>query len=646
MLNAFFFLLSLTLKTKSFKMIKYQKEGGKSVKKKLMTMVCAALVLSGCRTNGRQIDASFNADVYRDYMTEDNKIDSINYLATDKEKNLSLVGNLVDGLVETDKYGNLKPALAQDIGSPNADNTVWEFNIRGEVPWVTSDGTETGYFVTADDFVVGLKYVLDHESAYQDLITSLIYNADQYVAGNVSFDDVGIEYVDDYTIRYTLKSPCSYFNTYLLNGGFYPLEQYLIDEVGDDFATSPETLWYNGAYYLTKYTEDKIEYKKNKSYWEVGQVSFENGSVTLVDDNEAALKLFKQGRLSYAFIDETYAEDNRQHLDQHMYMSAVSPETYLFMFNFNTTNPVLKKALANTDFRKAIFYGMNTDGAFVTKVADNEKEDMNKSDEQATADTGNKNIVNASVQSTIIPTGFATKSDGIDYVTLGNLASFSGKTNYDADKYSQYQGLAVGALSQDTEVSFPIEIRVPINAEHPEKLLEFNRMTSKFDSSFVTFKTILYTYGTPGNDDVVKYDDIKNNYDMTLVSVGADNGDPSTYLSEFKVDGKLNQVNSHFSDEIYDGLFEVANTLTTSDARLLAFAECETYLLDKAYVIPFSHGDLYYKVSSINDYSLPRGTYGLSRYKLKGVKASEQAITINERAEMKNAYEEAKNSSI
>lgn len=616
------------------------------MKKKLMTIICTALVLSGCRTNGRQIDASFNAEVYRDYMTEDNKIDSINYLITDKEKNLSLIGNLVDGLVETDKYGNLKPALAQDIGIPNADNTVWEFRIRGDVPWVTSDGSESGYLVTADDFVCGLKYVLDHDSAYKDLVASLIYNADQYIAGNVSFDDVGIQYVDNYTIRYTLKNPCSYFNTYLLNGGFYPLEPYLIEEQGDNFATSPETMWYNGAYYLSNFSEDKIDYKKNRSYWEVGQVSFENGSIRLVDDNEEALKLFKQGSLSYAFIDESYAENNRQHLDQHMYMSAVSPETYLFMFNFNTTNPVLKKALANADFRKAIFYGINTEGAFVTKVADNEKDDINKSDEQATADTGNKNIVNASVQSTIIPTGFATKSDGIDYVTLGNLASFSGKSNYDAEKYTQYQSAALSAFSQDSEVTFPIDIRVPIDVNNPQKLQEFNRMTSKFDSSFVTFKPVLYTTGTASNEDVVEYDDIKNDYDMMLVSVGADNGDPSTYLSEFKTDGQLNQTYSHFSDEIYDGLFEVANALTTSDARLLAFAECETYLLDKAYVIPFSHGDLYYKVSSINDYSLPSGTYGLSRYKLKGVKASEQAITINERAEMKNAYEEAKNTSI
>ena len=66
--------------------------------------------------------------------------------------------------------------------------------------------------------------------------------------------------------------------------------------------------------------------------------------------------------------------------------------------------------------------------------------------------------------------------------------------------------------------------------------------------------------------------------------------------------------------------------------------------INKGYVVPFSHGKLSYKVSSINDYSMPRGTYGLARFKLKGVKATENAITTMERNEMKEAYQEAKSS--
>ena len=99
-------------------------------------------------------------------------------------------------------------------------------------------------------------------------------------------------------------------------------------------------------------------------------------------------------------------------------------------------------------------------------------------------------------------------------------------------------------------------------------------------------------------------------------------------------------------DEVYDALYSAASVIKDADSRLKALAECEAYLITKGFVVPYSHGKLSYKVSSINDYTMPRGSYGLSRFKLKGVKATENAVTIKERDEFKAAYEEAKSSAI
>ena len=176
------------------------------MKKKLCALLAFSMLLVGCKSNGRQIDASYDVDVYKDYMTMDNRVDSLNYLVTDKEKNLSLLGNLIDGLVETDRYGNLKPALAQDVGSASEKNKVWDFSIRGDVAWVDSNGKPTGYNVTADDFLTGIEYVLDkdHASKYQKQVASLIKNGEKYLKGKATFDEVGIEVVNEYTIRFTL----------------------------------------------------------------------------------------------------------------------------------------------------------------------------------------------------------------------------------------------------------------------------------------------------------------------------------------------------------------------------------------------------------------------------------------------------------
>lgn len=607
------------------------------MKKKTALILCLAMLLSGCRTNGRQIDASYDATEYRDYMTEDNRVDSLNYLLTDKEKNLSLLGNLVDGLVEMDKYGNLKPAMAQDVGISSDQAKVWDFSIRGDVNWVDYQGNATGEVVTADDFLCGLQYVLDHRetSAYYDQIVSLIKNAKEYVEGKVSFDEVGIEAINAYTLRFTLTSSCSYFNTYLLNGGFYPVSRTLLAEVGDDFATAPDKMWYNGAYYLTKYEEDEILFKRNGQYWEVGQVSFDEGSIILVENNEEALKRFKSGKLSYAYIDADYVENHASDIDSHLYMSAISPESYVFLFNFESANTDFKKAVQNQDFRSAIFYGLNANAAFLTKETD-------KSDDSSESAVAPE--LDVSLQSTIIPNGFVTKTDGTDYVTLGSLANFSGKMNYDAQQSQNDMQKAMIALNQ--EVTFPIEIKVPVSDEHPELISELTRLFSSFDETFIQFTLVNYT--TDETSDLPSAEEIfnQNAYDMVLVSLKAQNGDPSTYLKELTSTGKSNQQYSHFKDEVYDSLFAAANKFSDNDKRLMSFAECEAYLLGKAYVIPFSHGQLSYKVSSINDYSMPTGTYGLARYKLKGVKALEQAITISERAELQAAYEEAKKSAL
>lgn len=616
--------------------------------KKICTFLACALLLTACKTNGRQISATYDPEVYRDYMTESNDIDNLNYLVTDKQKNLSLLGNLIDGLVETDRYGNLKPAMAQDVGAVSDDAKVWDFSIRGDVPWVDHEGKETGYYVTADDFICAIEYVLndDHQSSYQREVASLLKNGEKYLKGEVTFDEVGIEAINDYTLRFTLAKSCSYFNTYLLNGGFYPICRTLLNEVGDDFATAPDKMWYNGAYYLNEYSDQNIVFEKNETYWEIGQVSFEKGTITRVADDNEALELFKKGDLSYAFVDEAYAEKNGSSIDSHMYMSAVSPESYVYVFNFSSTNKNTKKALANEDFRKAIFYGFNVDSAFVTKESSVEAEDRNKTEQQAQEDTVNKKQVNASVQSTIIPNGFVTRSDGADYVTLGSLGLFSGKSNYDAEAMASSAKLAMDALSQEG-VTFPVEIKIPVNADHSQEALEINRMTEGFDDTFVTFTLIYYTENQDQvSDDVVYMDDLMKakNYDLLSLAIHADNGDPSTYLGQLCAEGSINAVYSHFKDEVYESLYASANQFTDNDKRLMSFAECEAYLLNKAYVIPFSHGKLSYKVSSINDYTMPSGTYGLAHYKLKGVKATETALTVNERLELKAAYEEAKSS--
>ncbi len=596
--------------------------------------LCGLLALSGCRSNGRQISADFDEDYYHDYMTPDTMITSLNYLVDNSENSARLYGNLVDGLVETDRYGNLKSALAQDIGVPNDDASTWDFMIREGVSWVNYQGEQTGENVKADDFVYAIEYVLDanNHSAYRNQVAGLLKNGAAYVNGEVDFDEVGVKAVNDYTVRYTLEKPCVYFNTYLLNGGFYPVSRNLVAQSAERFAQSPEYLWYNGAYFLTGFSDKNITYSKNEYYWDVSQTTFNGGSIVQVEDDDEALEMFRKGDLSYAYVSDSYASDHGSEIDTHLFADADNDASYFYIFNFDSENENVKKALDNENFRKALFYGLDTRNVLGVKKANGEDEISN---------------LDTSAKSTLIPSGFATNNRGTDYLMLGSLSQYTTSPNYNSDKQVEYQGKAMAELA-DT-VTFPLEIRVPVQADNQRSLANFSSVFSNFDPNFVSFKAVSYHLDNHDqSEDSVSFDKLlkDNDYDLILTSIYASCGDPSTYLDKLQSDGYVNRMYGHFQDEIYDSLCAAASQMTDLDSRLQAYAECESYLLSKAYIIPFSHGYQRYKVTSINDYTRLQGSYGLAKFKLKGVSATNQAVTINERQAFKAAYEEAKSTGV
>lgn len=83
------------------------------------------------------------------------EIKTLNYLKTSETNEFGALANMIDSLVDYNKYGVVQPCLATEWKS-NEDNTVWTFKIRENVKWVTKDKKEYGD-VVAQDFVDGCK---------------------------------------------------------------------------------------------------------------------------------------------------------------------------------------------------------------------------------------------------------------------------------------------------------------------------------------------------------------------------------------------------------------------------------------------------------------------------------------------------------
>ena len=328
---------------------------------------------------------------------------TFNYLTSDKQQSARFYCNMVDGLVENDKYGNIVGAIAKSykIGENAAGKQTFTFELKKGVYWVNND-TAAMYkvdgkeqMVTAHDFVAGLKYVLDPISGSKttSIVTNFVDGAEEYLAKKskgeeAKFDElVGIKAIDDFTLEYTLAYPAPYFLSALTYSPYLPVSQAYLDEVGTDFGANGDSILSNGAFTLDEHvTNSKAVFKKNPYYYDKKHVYFdtlerkyvandatpdttrlwfESGEIdsfaVSTKDTEGYIKYVKGGAEGTGTI-QNPANDLCQSF------SSFYDTTFVGTWNFNRTywsnttkTDAQKKATAtailNKDFRLAFLYG-------------------------------------------------------------------------------------------------------------------------------------------------------------------------------------------------------------------------------------------------------------------------------------------------
>ena len=569
----------------------------------------ASGVLAACSSSG----SSAKGEKVFSYMYETDP-DSLNYLTTGKAAVTNITNNVVDGLLENDRYGNLVPSMAEDW-SVSQDGLTYTYTIRKDAKWYTAEGEEYAD-VKAKDFVTGLKYAADQKSDGLYLVQESIKGLDAYVKGEIKdFAEVGIKAIDDYTIQYTLNKPESFWNSKTTMGVLAPVNEEFLNSKGEDFgkATDPSSILYNGPYLLKSLvTKSSVEFEKNPNYWDKENVHIDKVKLAFWDgqDTNKPAENFKDGSFTMARLFPTsasYPELEKEFKDNIVYTQQDSA-TFLvgtnidrqsYKYTSKTTDEQktsTKKALLNKDFRQAIAFGFDRT-SYASQV---------NGQSGATKLLRNLFVPPAFVQADGKNFGDLVKDKLVTYGDEWKDVNLNDAQDglYNPEKAKAELAKAKEAL-QAEGVQFPIHLDMPVDQTNTTKVQRVQSLKQSLEATLGAENVVVDIQQLQKDEvlNITYFAETAAGEDWDLsdnVGWSPDFADPSTYLDIIKPSvgentktylgfdsGTNNAAAKQVGLEDYEKMVvEAGNETSDISKRYETYAAAQAWLTDSALLIP------------------------------------------------------------
>lgn len=587
--------------------------------KRALSIALCALLMTACLTGAGMAEEKALNTLYS------SEISTLNYLTTSTTKDFAISANVIDTLVEYDRYGNIQPSLAEKW-EMSEDGLTWTFHLRRDAVWVNAKG-EVQANVTANDFVSAAKYLLDDKNASStaDLFYSVIAGAEAYYESTVpaaegeaaktpvDFETVGVKALDEYTLQYTLAYPCAYFESMMTYVCFMPVYGPFLEEKGDRFGVADDenSILYCGAYILSEFKPQEVRVlSKNPAYWDKDNVKIDTIRSTFNKEaSSIGAEMYKRGEIDSASIDVTTAASWLKDPETEKLIRPVrqtSFYSYFYCLNFDANFDEAyepenwTKAVNNEAFRKSLYHGLDRVKAMLITEPDNPE---------------------SIIFNTIVPTNYATL-DGIDYTLVGDLKPITelGTGTFDAEKALAFKAQAIEELTA-AGATFPVKI-----------LLKYNPRVSGWDNECLVIEQQLEALlGTDYIDVIVEagpadgfLSEVRRsgNYALLKCNWGPDYADPQTFTDPFRKGNNYSFIDKSADTEALDyyyGLVEAAKAEAFDlTVRYETFAKAEAFLIEHAYVIPFGFGNGGYVASRIDPFTSQFAPYGFTNERYKG----------------------------
>ena len=634
---------------------------------------------TGGSTSGAAAPNTTGATPLKEFISFESgnrELESWNMLYTQKAEDANVVTNLWDGLLSFDCYGKVVPAIASSW-EHNDDSTVWTFHLRDDVDWVDVNG-EVKDHLTSKDFLVGFEWVMNaykNEANNTSMPNDTVVGAADYyeqtkaagdAAADMTYEDmlaagVGIEAPDDYTLVFTCKDPCPYFDTVAAYNSFYPVAPALLDGLGIEGFRGCDntTMWYNGPYVVEEYIQGNTKsYIPNPSYYDAANVSrFERMTITMISDGTISLQLYENRELDEVDLGEssiaTIQADPSNEYNQQMCEKRPKKFSYCFIFNYDkrktdgTADENWNKAIANKAFRQCFSKGLELSKFFSRYNPINPL----KCENDFFTMSGLCYTTDGTDYTSLVAKELGLDGEKYDGKTMKRLRANNGDIT-DLKKQAMDELSAIG-------VTFPVHCSYYILAGS----------TTALDSATVLKQCFTDSFG----DDFIVLD-IETFVSSTMKEVvapklqsfvhmgwGADFGDPINFLTQIIVHDdnayySCNMTNiegiaengaadyqkdlvaayEQFTDLVNEGRVIVNDT----DARYAAFAKAEAYFLEENLIFPTVY-DVTWCLTHANEYSKINAMYGPCNYKAVNWETSEEAYTTEQYEEFAAAFDAA-----
>lgn len=321
--------------------------------KKFLCLILSAILILTCFTACGEVEGSDAGLVFP--IDKDPEYLDPQIISFTGSKNI--IANCFEGLVTLNDKGEIIPGCAESWDY-SAETLTYTFKLRKDCKWRVSiyagpliglSSKETNSLpVTAHDFDFGItRAILPETKSPVAKALYCIKNAEKVNSGKMSSKNLGIEAIDDYTLRITLEKSDPDFLFTLLEPGCMPCNETFFKATGGRYGLAVKYLIYNGPFYINNWVDDtSVSIRKNDYYYDSNNVL--PRSVYFSINNEQNTRLDKLKDKTYSVSPLT--KDQSDELADKKKYTVVPFDSSILSLTFNCSDSVL----SNKNIRRAI----------------------------------------------------------------------------------------------------------------------------------------------------------------------------------------------------------------------------------------------------------------------------------------------------